>query len=68
MQAFFMAVLSSLGSVVGGMAGKIFLNAGFWEWAILWCAKKYVQSTATTADDEWYQKLEQMLKEAKNEK
>lgn len=56
--------LATLGQVLLSMLGKM-VTKEFFEWAILWGAKKYVESTETKADDEWYEKLKKLMDEGK---
>lgn len=50
------ALGSTLMSIAGSWAAKL-MGRRFIEWAIKWCARRYVQSTKTTADDEWYERI-----------
>lgn len=60
----FGTALSVLGKVLMSMGARL-LTAEFFEWAILFAAKKYVESTETKADDEWYVKVEKMMEEGR---
>ena len=49
-------------NVLGSMATKL-LSEKFFKWAILWGAKRYVQSTKTPHDDAWFKKIEELIGE-----
>lgn len=58
------AIAAILGQVLMGFIGKL-VTADFFEWVILWAARKYVESTETTADDEWFAKISETLSKGK---
>jgi hypothetical protein len=41
------------------------LTHQFIEWALLKCAEMYVKSTETTADDEWFEKIKEIIQKGK---
>jgi hypothetical protein len=46
--------------VLGKMATKL-ISEKFFRWAILWGAKRLVESTDSKHDDEWYKKIAEIL-------
>ena len=66
------AILIGALSAIGGAFAKALLSLGtklateeFAEWALLWGAKRLVESTKTPHDDEWYAKVAESAKTGK---
>lgn len=64
MQTFFVTLLKTLASILGAWAAKL-AGKEFLEWAMLWAAEKYVESTETKADDIWLAKIKETIREGK---
>lgn len=56
-------ILKLLGNILGGWAIQFLLSPANMKWMILWCGRRLVKNTATTADDEWFTKFEAAVAE-----
>jgi hypothetical protein len=55
-----MLVIEIIKSVLGSMLTKL-LTEKFFKWAMMWGAKRLVESTKTLHDDVWYAKVEEII-------
>lgn len=54
-------LLSIIGSILASWAGKL-MSRTFLEWALLKLGRMVVGHTKTTADDDWFNKFEEVVK------